>query len=49
MWLPLLVMVLGFYCFFGAVVLMRMRLDVLKRESRASWAKAEIQAQVGKG
>jgi heme exporter protein C len=48
MWVPLLIMVLGFYCFFGAVMLMRMRLEVLKRESRASWAKAEIQAQVGK-
>jgi heme exporter protein C len=48
MWVPLLIMVLGFYCFFGAVTLMRMRLEVLRRESRASWAKAEIQAQVGR-
>ncbi|MCY1514840.1 heme exporter protein CcmC [compost metagenome] len=48
MWLPLLIMVLGFYCFFTAVVLLRMRLDVLKREARSSWAKAEIQAQVGR-
>jgi heme exporter protein C len=42
MWLPLLT-VLGFYCFFGAVLLLRMRLEVLKREARASWVKAEVQ------
>jgi heme exporter protein C len=49
MWLPLLIMVLGFYCFFGAVLLLRMRLEVLKREARSSWAKAEVKAQVEKG
>ena len=48
MWLPLLLMVLGFYCFFGAVLLMRMRLEVLKREARSSWAKAEVKALVEK-
>lgn len=48
MWLPLLVMVLGFYCFFAAVLLMRMRLEVLRRESRSSWAKTEVTALVGK-
>ncbi len=42
MWLPLLFTALGFYCFFGAVLLMRMRLEVLKREARSSWAKAEV-------
>ncbi|PKF73220.1 heme ABC transporter permease [Pseudomonas fluvialis] len=42
MWLPLLLMVLGFYCFFGAVLLMRMRLEVLRREARTSWVKAEM-------
>lgn len=48
MWLPLLVLVLGFYCFFAAVLLMRMRLEVLKREARSSWVQAEIKALVGK-
>ena len=43
MWLPLLLTALGFYCFFGAVLLLRMRLEVLKREARASWVKAEVQ------
>ncbi|QNH03164.1 heme ABC transporter permease [Pseudomonas sediminis] len=46
MWLPLLLAVLGFYCFFGAVLLYRMRLEVLKREARSSWVKAEVQALV---
>ncbi|MCY1299505.1 hypothetical protein D9M70_490330 [compost metagenome] len=47
MWLPLLIMVLGFYCFFAAVLLLRMRLEVLKREARSSWVKAEIDKQLG--
>ncbi|MDO8697209.1 MAG: heme ABC transporter permease, partial [Pseudomonas sp.] len=43
----LLIMLLGFYCFFGSVLLMRMRLEVLKREARSSWVKAEIKAAAG--
>jgi len=46
MWLPLLIMVLGFYCFFAAVLLMRMRLEVLRREARSSWVKTEIRRLV---
>ena len=46
MWLPLLLAVLGFYCFFGAVLLYRMRLEVLKREARSSWVKAEVRTLV---
>ena len=42
MWLPLLIMIIGFYCFFATVLLMRMRLEVLRREARASWVKTEI-------
>jgi heme exporter protein C len=34
--------VLGFYCFFGAVLLLRMRLEVLKREARSSWVRDEV-------
>lgn len=41
MWLPLLLATLGFYCFFGAVLLSRMRLEVLKREAGARWADSE--------
>lgn len=42
MWLPLLLTTLGFYFFFGAVLLLRMRLEVLMRESRAGWVQTEI-------
>ncbi len=42
MWVPLLLAVLGFYCFFGAVLLARMRLEVLRRESNSRWATDEI-------
>ncbi|TWI53889.1 heme exporter protein C [Pseudomonas duriflava] len=48
MWLPLLIMVVGFYCFFAVVVLMRMRLAVLQRESRTAWVKAEIERTMPK-
>ncbi len=44
MWLPLLVMVLGFYCFFLAVLLWRMRLEILRREARTRWAGTRRQA-----
>ena len=37
MWLPLLVMVLGFYALAGFVVLTRMRAEILHREGSARW------------
>lgn len=37
MWMPLLLMVLGFYCFFIALTLYRLRSEILKRESRTRW------------
>ncbi|MBX9714173.1 MAG: heme ABC transporter permease [Pseudomonadaceae bacterium] len=46
MWMPLLVMVLGFYCFFACVLMVRMRLEVLKREARSSWVQAEVKSAV---
>jgi heme exporter protein C len=49
MWLPLLFTTLGFYCFFGAVLLLRMRLEVLRRESRTQWVKAELLRSLGSG
>ena len=42
MWLPLLLSVLGFYCFFAAVLFVRMRLEVLRREAGSRWATDEI-------
>jgi heme exporter protein C len=45
--LPLLFTVLGFYCFFGAVLLLRMRLALLQREARSQWARDVISARAG--
>lgn len=42
MWLPLLVMVIGIYCFFAAVVLLRMRNEILLRERKTKWVKSYI-------
>lgn len=39
MWLPLLIMVLGFYCFFIALTLMRTRSEILRRESAKHWVR----------
>ena len=45
MWLPLLVMVLGFYCFAAHNVMSRMRLEILRRESGTSWVKSMTAAE----
>ena len=37
MWLPLLLMVLGLYCFAGFAVLHRMRTEILVRERNTQW------------
>lgn len=37
MWMPLLVMVIGFYCFFAVVLMMRTRNEILEREKRTQW------------
>lgn len=42
MWLPLLIMVVGFYCFFAAVLMMRTRVELLDRERRTGWVKEII-------
>lgn len=47
MWLPLLLSVLGLYCFFAAALLYRMRTEVLRRESRTRWAQAEVARLLG--
>lgn len=39
MWLPLLVMVIGFYLFFFTAWMLRMRTEILVRERRAQWVK----------
>lgn len=42
MYLPLLVMLLGLYCFFAAVVILRSRHEILRREWRSQWVRALI-------
>lgn len=39
MWMPLLVMVIGFYMLFGTALMMRLRNEILQRERRASWVR----------
>jgi heme exporter protein C len=43
MWLPLLLMVLGFYALFTVCLLMRMRVEVLRREGRTRWAREALE------
>ena len=44
MWMPLLVMVLAFYGLFTLNLLMRMRLEVLRREPKTRWARAALES-----
>jgi heme exporter protein C len=39
MWLPLLLNVLGVYCFFAANLIGRLKLTILERESRTQWVR----------
>lgn len=43
MWAPGLVMVLGYYCFFAALVLMRMRNEVIATEYRTEWVREYLE------
>ena len=42
MWAPLLVTVLGFYSWFAFTWILRLRLEVLQRESRADWVQRVV-------
>ena len=39
MWLPLLLNVLGIYCFFGANLVSRLRVEILERERGTQWVR----------
>lgn len=43
MWLPLLIMVVGFYGFFIALTLTRTRSEILRREANTRWVKALLE------
>ncbi|MDO6564018.1 heme ABC transporter permease [Amphritea sp. 1_MG-2023] len=42
MWVPLLVMVIGFYCFFAVVMMLRLRNEIIQRERRSRWVRTLI-------
>ncbi len=44
MYLPLLVNVFGFYCFFAAALLYALRLEVLRHERRTQWVRDWLQS-----
>ena len=46
MWAPLLVMMLGVYCFAGHNIMSRMRVEILQREGATRWVREEV---VGEG
>lgn len=37
MWVPLLIMVIGFYCYLGLLIFMRTRNEILRRERKTRW------------
>ena len=45
MFKPLLVMILGFYCFYALVLLLNTRSEILLREGRTGWVKALAEAR----
>lgn len=47
MWVPLLIMVVGIYCFFGTQLLARTRQEVLRRERKTQWVKDEVNRMAG--
>ena len=47
MWLPLLVMVIGFYLFFFTVLIMRMQTEILSREYRSEWVSQRVKLEAG--
>ncbi|MBA4501033.1 heme ABC transporter permease [Marinobacterium sp. 3-1745] len=45
MWLPLLVMVIGFYCFFAVSLMQRLRNEIIWRERRTGWVRELLDKQ----
>lgn len=46
MWLPLLMMIIGFYLFFFTVWMMRIRVEILRRENRTDWVRQWISGRL---
>ena len=47
MFQPLLVMILGFYCFYALALILAVRVEILKRESKTAWVR-ELVEQLGR-
>ncbi len=43
MWIPLLIMIIGFYCFFVVILISRARIEVLRRENKSDWVKSLLE------
>lgn len=48
MWMPLLVMVIGFYCLFAVILMMRTRNEILDREKRTQWVQGILRQEATK-
>ena len=47
MWVPLLVMMLGFYFLLAVLVIMRSRCEIIDRERHSRWVKDIVAAEKG--
>lgn len=47
MWIPLLIMVIGSYAYFGVILMMRARTEILSREYKSQWVKETIGTKGG--
>lgn len=45
MFAPLVVMIIGFYCFYALVLILYSRAEVLQREQKSSWVRALVTSQ----
>ena len=45
MWVPGLVMVIGFYMFFAFTATLRMRSEIIEREKGSAWVKEYMEKQ----
>lgn len=46
MWVPLLIMVIGIYCLFTALVFVRVQNEILQREQRTKWVQRLVSADL---
>jgi heme exporter protein C len=42
MFQPLLVMILGFYCFYAVALILSVRVEILARERKTSWVRERV-------